>query len=159
MNPGFASRDPKWTLNCQRCVPSYEMRRRGFDVVAKPRIVDESGMPKDTDPMNAKWSKVFDGQEWKRCGGKSGCDKLLKSWGDGARAEVYVIWPKKRGGGAHVFAAENVGGEIRYMDPQSGRTDVSGYFKLAKPGGTMASRIDGLDPSDTIELCCTSRKG
>lgn len=159
VNPGFASRDPKWTLNCQRCVPSYEMRRRGFDVVAKPRIVDESGSPKDTDPMNAQWSKVFDGQEWKRCGGKSGCDKLLKSWGDGARAEVYVIWPKKRGGGAHVFAAENIGGEIRYMDPQSGRTDVSGYFKLAKPGGTMASRIDGLDPSDTIELCCTSRKG
>lgn len=159
VNPGFASRDPKWTLNCQRCVPSYEMRRRGFDVVAKPRIVDESGGPKDTDPMNTQWSKVFDGQEWKRCSGKSGCDRLLKSWGDGARAEVYVIWPKKRGGGAHVFAAENVGGEIRYMDPQSGRTDVSGYFKLAKPGGTMASRIDGLDPSDTIELCCTSRKG
>lgn len=159
VNPGFTSRDPKWTLNCQRCVPSYEMRRRGFDVVAKPRIVDESGSPKDTDPMNTQWSKVFDGQEWKRCSGKSGCDKLLKSWGDGARAEVYVIWPKKRGGGAHVFAAENVGGEIRYMDPQSGRADVSGYFKLAKPGGTMASRIDGLDPSDTIELCCTSRKG
>lgn len=158
VNPGFTSRDPKWTLNCQRCVPSYEMRRRGFDVVAKPRIVDENGMPKDTDPMNAQWSKVFDGQEWKRCGGKSGCDRLLKSWGDGARAEVYVIWPKKRGG-AHVFTAENIGGEIRYMDPQSGRTDVSGYFKLAKPGGTMASRIDGLDPSDAIELCCTSRKG
>ena len=26
----------EWQINCQRCVPTYEMRRRGYNVTALP---------------------------------------------------------------------------------------------------------------------------
>lgn len=161
VNPSFSTRAPEWTANCQRCVPSYEMRRRGYDVVAKPRELDASGRPSKSDRVAQGWSTVFKGAKFERCGGsgKARCDSLMKQWGDGARAEVYVAWPRTLGGGAHVFVAENRGGRVVYLDPQSGREDASGYFGRARKGGTMIARIDNLDPSDLIDGCCTSRKG
>lgn len=164
-NPGYAdsrsARDFKYTHNCQRCVPAYEMRRRGYDVVAKPRETDKDGKPSTTDRVSTGWMSIFKGARFERCNGsgKAKCDSLMKQWGDGARAEVYVAWSRKLGGGAHVFVAENRGGKIVYIDPQSGREDASGYFKNAQKGRTMIARIDNLDPSDLIDGCCTSRKG
>lgn len=165
VNPGYAesraARDFKYTHNCQRCVPAYEMRRRGYDVVAKPRETDGDGKPSTTDRVSSGWMGIFKGAQFERCNGsgRAKCDSLMKQWGDGARAEVYVAWPRKLGGGAHVFVAENRGGKVVYVDPQSGREDASGYFKNAQKGRTMIARIDSLDPSDLIDGCCTSRKG
>ncbi len=161
VNPSFRTRDPKWTQNCQRCVPAYEMRRRGYDVVAKPRETDKDGKPSKADRVWNGWMGIFKGASFERCGGsgRARCDSLMKQWGDGARAEVYVAWPRKLGGGAHVFVAENRDGKIVYIDPQSAKEDASGYFKNVLKGRTMIARIDNLDPSDLIDGCCTSRKG
>lgn len=164
VNPGYAdsrsARDFKYTHNCQRCVPAYEMRRRGYDVVAKPREIDKDGKPSTTDSVWNGWMNVFKGIQFERCNGtgKAKCDSLMKQWGDGARAEVYVSW-SGRNSGAHVFVAENRDGKVVYLDPQTGKEDVSGYFKLVRKGSTMIARIDNLDPSDLIDGCCTSRKG
>lgn len=161
VNPSFRTRDPKWAQNCQRCVPAYEMRRRGYDVVAKPRETDKDGKPSKADRVWNGWMGIFKGASFERCGGsgRARCDSLMKQWGDGARAEVYVAWPRKLGGGAHVFVAENRDGKIVYIDPQSAKEDASGYFKNVLKGRTMIARIDNLDPSDLIDGCCTSRKG
>lgn len=161
VNPSFGTRDTRWTHNCQRCVAAYEMRRRGYDVVAKPREVEKDGRPSATDRVWNGWTGIFKGLSFERCNGsgRARCDDLMKRWGDGARAEVYVAWPRSLGGGAHVFVAENRGGRIVYVDPQSGKEDASGYFKNAQKGHTMIARIDNLDPSDLIDGCCTSRKG
>lgn len=35
-NPRFAE-GGQYMINCQRCVPTYELRRRGYNVVALPR--------------------------------------------------------------------------------------------------------------------------
>lgn len=164
VNPGFGSRKPKWTRNCQRCVAAYEMRRRGYDVVAKPRETDGSGVLVE-DKIFDEWMSIFKGARFEVCSGsgKTRCDRLMQRWGDGARAEVYVKWHKTRqmkiDPGAHVFVAENRGGEIVYIDPQTGREHVEGYFKKAERGFTMIARIDKLEPSHRIDGCCTSRKG
>ncbi len=164
VNPGFRSRKPKWTKNCQRCVAAYEMRRRGYDVVAKPCETDGSGNLIE-DKILDEWMIIFEEARFEICGGsgKTRCDELMRRWGDGARAEVYVKWHKTRlmkaDPGAHVFIAENRGGEIVYIDPQTGREHVEGYFKKAERGFTMIARIDKLEPSHRIDGCCTSRKG
>lgn len=163
-NPGWkaskAAGDMKYTHNCQRCVPTYEMRRRGYDVVAKPLTTDAAGKVPKTDRAYYDWTKIFDGATFERCGGsgKKKCDSLMKQWGDGARAEVYVSW-KGRNSGAHVFVAENRGGKVVYIDPQTGSENATGYFKNAQIGRTMIARLDGLSPSKLIDDCCTSRKG
>ncbi len=38
-NPQFRTHDPAFTENCQCCVSAYEARRRGYNVIAKPRIL------------------------------------------------------------------------------------------------------------------------
>ena len=35
-NPNFELGN-QWKINCQRCVPTYEMRRRGYNVTASPK--------------------------------------------------------------------------------------------------------------------------
>ncbi len=157
VNQSFKTGDVRWTHNCQRSVPAYEMRRRGYDVVAKPREVDENGEASKSDHLTENWDKVFEGAEFLSCSGdgKDDCDRLMRDWEDGARAEVYVAW---EGGGAHVFVAENHEGEIIYRDPQSGKEDASSHFQYVIDGFTMIARIDNLEPSELIDECCTSRK-
>ena len=152
-NPLFSS-GREYQINCQRCVPAYEMRRRGYDVTALPRIM--SGV----DDTANHWQGIFENAQWLACSSGSGVTQVtnqLKAWGDGARAEIYVAW-KGRGAGAHVFVGENSGGTIRFLDPQSGALDVSHYFKHAKTGSTLICRIDGLDPTDYILGCCEVKK-
>ena len=36
INPRFNENINAWDQNCQRCVPAYEMRRRGYNVSANP---------------------------------------------------------------------------------------------------------------------------
>lgn len=152
-NPLFST-GREYQVNCQRCVPAYEMRRRGYDVTAMPRIMT------GVDDTANHWQSIFENAQWLACSSGSGVTQVtnqLKAWGDGARAEIYVAW-KGRGGGAHVFVGENFGGTVQFFDPQSGSMDVSHYFKHAKTGHTLMCRIDNLDPSDYILGCCEVKK-
>lgn len=156
-NPRFKE-GPEWRFNCQRCVPAYEMRRRGFDVVAKPCKLDESRLGSSGDDQIARsWRDVFKNADWIQCPGtgKRKIDSLMREWGDGARAEVYVAW---RGGNAHVFIAENIDGRIQYMCPQTNQSDCSSMFGEVIADKTMVARIDNLEPSDMISECCESRR-
>ena len=153
VNPNY-HKDGVWQVNCQRCVPTYEMRRRGYDVEALPRT--KGG----TDPMdNGGWYKIFDGATLDHSVAanrthkvkQNVIDKMLQ-YGDSARAEVYVAW--KGSQSSHVFVAENVGGVVRFMDPQTGNTDCSSYFSEIRPSYTYIIRMDGHEPTDLIKACC-----
>lgn len=139
-----------WRINCQRCCPTYEMRRRGFDVTAKPYGTRH-------DAAYIGWRNIFDKAIWRNAGAsrtalcKDKVESLLKGWGDGARAEVYVQW---KAGNAHVFMAENHGGVISFIDPQTNSMDASNYFNLIKPTKTEVCRLDQLAPTDLIKECC-----
>ena len=153
-NPSYTTSGESYKANCQRCVPTWELRRRGYNVTAKARILDSKGRPDNrTDKIASNWQNIFENQSWQTCSGTGKKDILtkMKSWGDGARAEIYIRW---RRGGAHVFAVENIKGNIKFLDPQNGEKDVEYYLTMGRPGSIMISRIDNLKPLDWITGCC-----
>lgn len=150
-NPNY-KKGYEYRVNCQRCVPTYEMRRRGYDVEAKPAILDSRGRHNNDAPAK-EWQNVFKGGKFESCSsgsGKNQIDKKMAEWGDGARAEVYVVWKGRGKTSAHVFVAERRNGKTIYTDPQTGNLDASGYFSSARTGRTMIKRMDNLEPNWSI---------
>lgn len=145
----------EYKVNCQRCVPTWEMRRRGYDVEALPRIMN------GRDETAGHWKDIFQDAHWKEnLGSKNATVKkniiqMVESWGDGSRGEIYCAW---KGGSAHVFAVENVGGKVMFIDPQTGGADVEYYFDHMKPTYTKILRTDNLEPSDWIKTCCKNKE-
>lgn len=160
VNPAYGSKKPGYRQNCQRCVPAYEMRRRGYDVIAKPARVNESGVLSPSDDLFSKWTQVFRGARFYHCagedGGKAEIIRRMNEWGDGTVAEIKVQWDATS---AHVFVAEKVDGTIRFVDPQTGNTDCENYFTNVQPNATMIARIDNLEPTELIEKCIKNRGG
>lgn len=155
-NPKFSTNNKKYTHNCQRCVSAYEARRRGFDVTAKPRILDGSDtLPYMTNPRG--WPTVYKNFNLISCSSNTGLNtgkkviKQMEQWGDGARAIVRVQW---KDGGGHVFIAEQVNGKTIFIDPQSNNPNVEFYFEYAKKDKTFVMRIDNLEFTDLIKECC-----
>ena len=155
-NPNF-NKGREYQVNCQRCVPTYEMRRRGYDVEALPRIM------KGRDDVANKWQRIFEGAQWDSTVATNRSAKVkqniidkMTQYGDGARAEIYCVW--KGGSSAHVFAVENSGGVVRFIDPQTGNTDCSDYFEYLMPTKTEMCRLDNLAPTDWITGCCENKR-
>lgn len=153
-NPNYRSGERKWKRNCQRCVPAFEMRRRGFDVQAKPR---------PSDFLNSDYLAKHPYSVWQNPNilktegnGKIDIETKFKEWGDGARAQIVVYWNNFKGG--HTFIATQTDGVVRYYDPQTEDYDVSRYFNSVAIGETTFCRIDNLEPSSRIKDCCQERK-
>ena len=150
-NPNYAipPKSPEWNNNCQRCVPTYESRRRGNEVSAYPSTFGSDHLfyyPfdvwKDAQVISCEGSGLSDIQH------------TLRSWGDGSRAQVVVHWNRHHGGG-HTFVAEQVKGQTIFVDPQTGDSDVSRYFDRVILGQTKFCRIDNLDFSGYSNECYT----
>ena len=147
-NPNY-SLGRKWQTNCQRCVPAYEMRRRGYDVIATPK-------PNNPDRKDLSFNpfSVWKNPEVIKCSqnGMEDIEKMMKVWGDGARAQVVVTWKNTNAG--HTFVAERINGKTIFVDPQTGKNDVKNYFMRVENGSVRLSRIDTLDVTDKILDCC-----
>lgn len=149
VNPNYKN-DRIWQINCQRCCPTYELRRRGYDVTALPYT-------NQTDPAYTNWQNIFKDAKWeaiKRSRGelvKEAIIERMKTFGNGSRGEIYVQWQQ---GSAHVFMCENVNGTICFIDGQTGKSDVSNYFAYIKPTKTLFCRLDELKVTDLIKGCC-----
>ena len=140
--------------NCQKCVPTYEMRMRGYDVTARPTFdLKTDGFAQDY------WRNAFKGAKFEEGFAGSGKKEVIdrmKLFGDGARGEIYVAWQE---GEAHVFVAENRNGAIHFLDPQTGGLDVEYYFDHVKDGLTKLLRIDNLESDEkNIKWCCKETK-
>lgn len=165
-NPKFITGDEKYKNNCQKCVCTYEARRRGYDVTANPTSPNSNenittmdlnkGLPsvfKNTDVMNITG---FTGKSVRK-----NIEKRMSEWGNGSRAIVGVHW--KSNGAGHVFIAEQLDGKTLFIDPQSSESDVSYYFKIIKTSikendYTYFFRIDNLEFTDKIKKCFTEVK-
>lgn len=154
INPHFGE-GAKWENNCQRCVQAYEMRRRGYDVQAKPMTLDKHGRMDMDDAVLKNWKNVFENASWEQIGinedDLAEIRKQMGKWGDGSRSQICVTWPNGRG---HVFSAEQIGGETVFIDPQNSHADTSEYFRKLKKGCTMFARVDQLKPTKLIKECC-----
>jgi hypothetical protein len=157
-NPDF-SKGFQYEYNCQRCVPAYELRRRGYDVESMPVdlkklrgknmdrlavvpqaiFVDENG-------MELKPNQLFttaEGQELK----KKLRDELLKTAGD-ARFEIKILWKSKNG---HVLVAEKQGDEILFIDPQDASKKDIDWTKV-RQNGVSYWRMDNAKFNPNIPI-------
>ena len=149
-NPNYEN-GTEWQINCQRCVPTYEMRSRGYDVTALP-CTDYN------DYLSYHPYDVWDNPAILNATG-NGLDDIrtsMSDWGDGARAQVCLQWNNEMGG--HTFMAEQRNGETCFVDPQTGETDVGWYFDEACPNSVTYCRTDRLMPSSKILNCCKGVK-
>lgn len=146
-NPNFKS-GPEWKNNCQRCVPTYEMRRRGVEAEVYPSTIGTdhlSHFPFDVWESPVVISSAGDG--------KSDIEHAMASWGDGSRAQIVVVWDDGFGTTGHTFIAEQKAGRTIFMDPQTNNKDVSNYFQDVMPGKTRFCRIDNLEISSHKSDC------
>lgn len=155
-NPGFSTHDFAYTENCQRCVAAYEARRRGYDVIAKPRLSDKADtLSYMISPMG--WPAVYKNHRLENCSADTGeqakhkVETLMRSYGDSSRAIVKVDWLMQRRG--HLFMAENRKGVIYFVDPQTGSLDVAWYFSCINPHSVVVMRTDQAIFTDLIEQC------
>jgi hypothetical protein len=145
-NPNYELGD-EWKVNCQRCVPTYEMRQRGFDVTALPNL-------DDNDYLSYYPFDVWENPEVNSCNGDGMSDiqSTMSQWGNGSRAQIIVQWDGIPSG--HTFFAEQRDDKTYFCDPQTGETDVSYYFNNVQKGSTQFCQIDNLKASNRILDCC-----
>ena len=152
VNPNYVTGEFQWTHNCQRCVMAYEARRRGYNVQAKPCIINGD----DPYPTVSGIKSVFEDVDLLNCSANSGTqakiniEDQVKNWDDNARGMVIVYW--KLGGG-HIFIVEKTNGIIRYVDPQTGKVDASGHFERAKGKPMYCFRTDNLEFTNKVYDC------
>ena len=77
----------------------------------------------------------------------------MSLWGDGARAQIVVIWDDGFGVNGHTFVAEQRDGHTYYYDPQTDTEDAASYFEDVIHGRTRFCRIDNLNTSNYINDC------
>ena len=145
-NPNYNSA-PEWNNNCQRCVPTLEMNRRGNDVTVRPSTYG-------SEHLSYHPYDVWENANVITTTG-SGIDDIrstMSEWGDGARAQIVVYWNSPHGGG-HTFFAEQINGNTVFSDPQTGNTNVENYFNRVSSNSTTFCRIDNLEFSNYINDC------
>ena len=138
-----------WKSNCQRCVPAFEMRLRGYGVTASPRrdLIDHLAYH----PEDAWENPVV-----QSCGASDNKDYILEAlqnWGDGARVQI-VAADKYDPHHAHTFIAVRNNGKTMFLDPQTGDEHAEECFDWVEPSLTRFWRIDNLQPSAMILDCC-----
>lgn len=152
-NPNFSSGEYKWTHNCQRCVPTYEMRRRGLNVTALPLPNSET----NNDFLAQNCFNVWNNIKIRPFSSKDDIIKAMSEWEDGARVQIRVTYKTRNNRGeieGHTFVAEKIDGKIAFIDPQTGSNNCESIFESIIPSGTYA-RIDKASVNqDIIDLCC-----
>lgn len=150
VNPNFST-GREFQNNCGYCSVAYELRRRGYDVEANPKmglyVTEWQAMFAGFKPVSVKAKR------------KDGAVKEMKheisQWGDGARGSVFVVWDGRTWG--HFFSVEVVNGEVRFVDPQNGNANVEEYFKRVKPSSILYGRVDDLDLTDNVKAASKNK--
>lgn len=157
-NPNY-SRGSAYGVNCQRCVQAYEFRRRGYDVVAKPKPATNNIISWGSECFIQPGAYQHSYQAYTLNQTEAAVKKALANAPDGSRFSIYIKWKRTYGGSAHVFIAEKTGGVVHYLDPQTGNMDASDYFTRGSKGCFGYFRLDDkaltTDPniiSATVEV-------
>ena len=119
-NPLLSTHKASYMENCQRCVMAYELRRRGYSVVAQPYIPGGADM---LPYMNRRygWPAVFEKQILTDCSAvtqaqaKENIERQMRAYGDGSRAIVRVNWLSRA-------------------------TDICSWWKTSREGYTSSTR-------------------
>lgn len=128
-NPNYIKGERNgFSTNCQRCVPTYEMRRRGYNVEALPNARDGLGELKTITKMWGvrKRSECFMSKRFLKSTTNQAIDysseykewlKYLKNMPNGARMQIGWLWKNSKIG--HTIMAEKVTDKLTFIDPQT----------------------------------------
>lgn len=146
-NPHYDAHYDAYSSNCQRCVITYEARRRGYDVTALPTYSGDL-LPSGGDYLKtlSNPKPVNTGKSVKRI------QQELKSYGDGSRAIITV----SRGRNGHAFIAENNNGKISYIDPQTNKRYTN--LSLKRVSQSSVVRLDNQQFTDYAKNAFTRQK-
>lgn len=153
--PDHLAVNPEWgrlagtTMNCPSTSVAYELRRRGYDVIARTM---PNGKP--IHQIYRAFGVKFDnmiggfGTDWVRWE-----LNLSRDLPDGARGFISVIWTR---GGGHIFNWEKRDGKIWYIDAQSGKEWGDGYPYVHKTsGGVNIARVDDIPDNEDMRWLAT----
>ena len=158
-NPDYKTGGRQYHVNCQRCVQTYELRRRGYNVEAMPKPIKNNTVSWGSEifgdygksKLSARGAYTLDLTE------QAVKDELAKA-PNGARYSIYIQW--KNSSSAHVFVAEKSRGVVHFVDPQTGKLDASDYFKDGRKGKFGFFRMDDKPlTKDSSLISATVRKG
>ncbi len=131
--------------NCQRSVPVWELRMRGFDVIAS-KATDKG------DDVGFYAKQVFCDTEWLDCktdSPRKEIEEFLIGQGYGSRVEIAAdIFYSP-----HMFSAMNDNGVVKWVDPFSGEIDAKKFFEDFYVDRVSYCRIDNADFSNLIKEC------
>lgn len=148
-NPSY-NKGKEYKNNCPNCVNAYEMRKRGYDVVAKPTTKNRY---LNYHPEEA-WKDI---QPIKTSGnGLKEIVETVTNAPEGSRFEVAITFKSTKNTG-HVFVAENHNGKVSFLDPQSGSVIKEELFDFVMDDKTLFWRIDDADFSDRCITSCERR--
>lgn len=141
----------QYRVNCQTCTVVHELRRRGFNIVAKGKTegfdtISELKMNwmerfgnKDGYIKSSVWAKEHKYQIMSK---KRIEEFLLNTLGENdGRYEIYCQWKKNS---AHVFSAYTENHKVWMFDPQNGKSgaDIIKYIDSMKGSKVWVMRID-----------------
>lgn len=146
-NPHYSPKYDAYSSNCQRCVLTYEARRRGYDVTALPTYSNDM-LPYSNDYLKSLSNpKVVDVRK-----STKKLESQMKTYGAGSRAIVAV----RNGSNGHVFIAENIKGKVKYVDPQTNKRYNN--LSLAKVSDAQVIRIDNQKFTEYARNAFTRQK-
>lgn len=128
--------------NCQCCVVTYELRRRGFNVKAAPHFDDETTIPFK---IGAGKESAWIGAQRKTVAAKNGVvlEKDLNAQTQ-AVGRYHIEWDWKGKSSGHIVTAERLpNGKLIIYDPQDS-TYYSLDFLTKTEKGIVVTRVDNL---------------
>lgn len=141
----------QYRVNCQTCTVVHELRRRGFNIVAKGKTEGFDTISE----LKMNWMERFGNKDgyikssvWAKEHGYQIMTKkrieefLLNTLGeDDGRYEIYCQWKKNS---AHVFSAYTENHKVWMFDPQNGKSgaDIIKYIDSMKGSKVWVMRID-----------------
>lgn len=148
----------KSNINCVNCTIAYEMRERGYAVVAG----DVNKKLRD-DPfcgwVNPNVQKVKTNDPY------SEIVNSAKQWGAGSRGQITVLYKERRGiyststkRQGHSFNIKNVDGNIQFVDSQKGKiyneNEIKKIFSICEKNDIKYAQVDKLDVNDRGSHAC-----
>lgn len=155
-NPDFDRKKTDYSMNCGTCVPTYLLRRRGFDIEAgkytarkgKVYELSKNGLAvwRRSDGTRIKWgdSEIRECSQWSA--GKKRKDVSLEAFikDNATKKGIYEVRLKWKRGGAHFTIVEvDKAGNLIYYDPQSGKMNwIKEWNGKVSLSGCWMMRID-----------------
>ena len=122
-NPNY-TKAREYQINCQRCVPTYEMRRRGYDVEALGNYDKRLGSLNSIRKMwGVKSDEIFRNYRKNESGELENLNiayfkEYLKNIENGERHQIGWLWGEQNG---HTILVERKRGVLNFIDPQTNK--------------------------------------